>query len=496
MNIARRKTPSAASYAGKISLESTKKAHAKPGVVIAGTHSGVGKTTVSLGLTAAFKRRGLNVQPFKVGPDFIDPGHHTRIAGNESSNLDGWMLSRETNRAIFHNRMAGADIALVEGVMGLYDGYDGLSEAGSTAQTAKWLNLPVLLVVDARAMARSAGAVVLGFKQFDPDLDITGVIFNRIGGKRHMEMLEQAMDSVPGVTCLGGLPREAEIAIPERHLGLVTGDEFALDDEVVTRLADLMEEHLDLDGLLEKLWQKAAERVAPDAAPVGVERFPEPDVRIGVARDKAFCFYYPENLDLLRSFGASIVPFSPLTDESPPEGVHGLYFGGGYPEVFAKVLSENAEMRNAVSDLVDRGLPIYAECGGLMYLCRGIEDMDGRTFPMAGVLPMEVRMLKRLRSLGYREVTLSEDGLLGPAGTVARGHEFHYSELSTNPEFSTKPGGLKTIYRIRDRSGGGKDAEGYVINNVLASYVHLHFGSNPKVAENLVRNCREYKERT
>ena len=465
-------------------------AHAKPGVVIAGTHSGVGKTTVSLGLMAAFKRRGLNVQPFKVGPDFIDPGHHTRIAGNESSNLDGWMLSRETNLAIFRHRMTGADIAVVEGVMGLYDGYDGLSEAGSTAQTAKWMNLPVLLVVDARAMARSAGAAVLGFKQFDPDLDITGVIFNRIGGKRHLEMLQQAMDSVPDATCLGGLPRDAEIAIPERHLGLVTGDEFALDDEAVKRLADLMEDHLDLDGLLESLRRRAAERQAPDDAPIGIERFPEPDVRIGVARDKAFCFYYPENLDLLRSFGAAIVPFSPLTDKSPPEGVHGLYFGGGYPEVFAKVLSDNVKMRNAVSELADRRLPIYAECGGLMYLCRGIEDMEGRAFPMAGVLPMEVRMLQRLRSLGYREVTLSEDCLLGPKGTVARGHEFHYSELSTDPVE------LKTIYRIQDRSGDGKAAEGYVRNSVLASYVHLHFGSNPRVAENLVRRCREYKERT
>ncbi|MFZ5450195.1 MAG: cobyrinate a,c-diamide synthase [Thermodesulfobacteriota bacterium] len=452
------------------------------GLVIAGTQSGVGKTTVTLGLLAALRRRGLVVQPFKVGPDFIDPGHHTRAAGRISRSLDGWMLSREANVAMFGRQVRGADVAVVEGVMGLFDGYDGASEAGSTAQMAKWLGLPVLLVVDARAMARSAAAVVHGFAGFDPELTLAGVIFNRIGSPTHLEYLQQALLSLKGVRCFGGVPRNQELAIPERHLGLATTEDHPLEEAYFQKLAELVETHLDLDGLLQALPPLAhLDEQTRESVP--------PTVRLGVARDRAFCFYYPENLELLADSGAELVPFSPLEDRELPEGLHGIYLGGGYPELCASQLAANAGMRQALKECAVAGMPIYAECGGLMYLTREIRDLEGQTHPMAGVFPFTVRMLPRLKALGYREVTLAAAGLLGPAGTRARGHEFHYSEIVGEPV------GLSRLYRLTPRKGGEAVAEGYYDHNVLASYVHLHFGSNPNVAHNLVKSCREYKDK-
>jgi cobyrinic acid a,c-diamide synthase len=456
--------------------------HQTRGLVIAGTQSGVGKTTVTLGILYALARRGLTVQPFKVGPDFIDPGHHTRAAGRACRNLDGWMLSRETNVSLFHRRAREAEIAVVEGVMGLFDGYDGASEAGSTAQMAKWLGLPVLLVVDARAMARSAAALVHGFASFDAALSLAGVIFNRIGSAAHLEYLQQAMTSLPGVRVWGGLPRDQELAIPERHLGLATAEDHPLDQAYLERLADLLEANLDLEGLLAALPRLTLpEAPAPVAAPQVV--------RLGVARDRAFCFYYPENLELLEGFGAKLVPFSPLEDRELPPDLDGVYLGGGYPELYAQGLAANVGLRQALKEAAAVGLPIYAECGGLMYLAREIRDLEGRPHPMAGVFPFAVRMLARLKALGYREVTLTAPGLLGPAGTTIRGHEFHYSEIIGEPD------GVPRLYRLTPRRGGAAVAEGYGANNVLASYVHLHFGSNPGVARHLVASCRAYREK-
>jgi cobyrinic acid a,c-diamide synthase len=451
------------------------------GIVIAGPQSGVGKTTLTLGLLYALRRRGFKVQPFKVGPDFIDPGHHTQAAGRLSRNLDGWMLSREANLALFRRQARRADLAVVEGVMGLFDGYDGASEAGSTAQMAKWLGLPVLLVVDARAMARSAAALVHGFASFDPGLHLAGVIFNRVGSATHLEYLQQALAQVPAVKCFGGLPRNQELAIPERHLGLATAQDHPLDDQYLAHLADLMESHLDLEGLLAALpgLTLTGEEPAPAAAAT---------VRLGVARDPAFCFYYPENLEWLAHFGAQLVPFSPLTDRALPENLHGIYLGGGYPELSAAQLAANDDLRRDLREQAAAGLPVYAECGGLMYLSEEITDLEGRRHPMAGVLPLKVRMLPRLKALGYREITLAAAGLLGPAGTRARGHEFHYSEITGETP------GLKHFYRLTPRRGGEPVAEGYGLNNVLASYVHLHFGSNPEVARHLVDYCRAYKD--
>ena len=451
------------------------------GLLIAGTQSGVGKTTVTLGLLSALRRRGLAVQPFKVGPDFIDPGHHSRAAGRVCRNLDGWMLSKDYNLANFWRHAGQSQVAVVEGVMGLFDGYDGLSEAGSTAQMAKWLGLSVLLVVDARSMARSAAALVHGFASFDPELTLAGVVFNRIGGATHLHYLEQALSQLGEVKCLGGLPREAKLAIPERHLGLTTAEDHPLEEEYLGRLADLLEEHLDLEGLLAALPHlEMPPAVPPEAA--------APTVRLGVARDQAFCFYYPENLELLARFGAELLPFSPLTDRQLPDNLHGVYLGGGYPELFAAPLAANVGLKQELAEQAAAGLPIYAECGGLMYLSQEIQDLEGRRHSMAGLLPLKVRMLKRLKALGYREITLTAPGLLGPAGTQARGHEFHYSEIAA------ETGDLPRLYRLTARQGAAALAEGYCRNHILASYVHLHFGSNPEVARHLVENCRAYKE--
>jgi len=297
-------------------------------LVVAGTHSGVGKTTITLGLLYALRRRGLRVQPFKVGPDFIDPGHHAQVAGCLSHNLDGWMLSPAANLAIFQRHVQGAEVAVVEGVMGLFDGFAGDSEDGSTAQMAKWLKLPVLLVVDARAMARSVAALVQGFAHFDPELNLAGVVLNRIGGPTHRRYLEQALAPLGQVRYFGALPREAALAIPERHLGLTTADDYPLTPDYLEHLADLLEAHLHLDDLLNTL---PPIPLPPPQTPA----FAPKSVRLGVARDRAFCFYYPENLELLEQFGAELVFFSPLMDQHLPDNLDGLYLGGGYPELFA-----------------------------------------------------------------------------------------------------------------------------------------------------------------
>ncbi|MEJ5329054.1 MAG: cobyrinate a,c-diamide synthase [Desulfobaccales bacterium] len=450
------------------------------GLVVAGAMSGVGKTTLTLGLIAALRRRGLVVQPFKVGPDFIDPGHHAQAAGRPSATLDGWMLPREENLAVFARWAAGAQVAVVEGVMGLFDGLDGKSEAGSTAQMAKWLRLPVLLVVDARSLARSAAALVHGFTSFDPELTFAGVVFNRVGSPAHLAYLKEAMEALPQVPCLGGLPREESLGIPERHLGLTTAEDHPLSPAYLDRLANLVETHLDLDRLLSTLPEVTL-------ASVPSSDLPEPQVRLGVARDRAFCFYYPDNLKWLRLCGAELVEFSPLRDRALPPEVHGLYVGGGYPELAAAELAANRAFLDDLRARAAAGLPIYAECGGLMYLGREIQDLEGARHAMAGILPLRFRMRPRLAALGYREVTLTADTLLGPAGTVLRGHEFHYSDLVA------EEAPLERVYRLTPRRGGEAVEEGFSQGNILASYVHLHFGSRPEAAAALVAACQRFK---
>ncbi len=432
---------------------------------------------MTLAILAALRRRGLTVAPFKVGPDFIDPGHHATVSGRMSRNLDGWMCGEKWVRRTFTAGSAGADLAVVEGVMGLFDGASGDSEEGSTAEVAKWLDGRVVLVVDARSQARSAAALVHGFVGFDPKLKFAGIIFNRVGSPRHEELLRQAVESVAGLPpVLGCLPRDAELTLGERHLGLVTAQDAPLGKELCDRLADWVEEHVDLDAIL----QVGAEKPLPGVRPAAPRQVPA-KVRIGVARDEAFCFYYPDNLELLQAAGAELVPFSPLRDAALPEGIDGLYLGGGYPELKAEQLEGNRGLLEEIRSAALSGLPVYAECGGFMLLS---ESIDGR--PMAGVFSAKARMLTKRKALGYREVAFTDDTPLGPAGTLVRGHEFHYSEMEL-------PEDVPRHYRMSRRGGVDLGVEGYRVHNVLGSYVHLHFGSNPQVAENFVSFCRKRK---
>lgn len=457
------------------------------GIVVAAASSGSGKTTVTLGLLAALKRRGLAIASFKVGPDFIDPGHHTQITGTVSRNLDGWMLSKDYNRACLETSARGADIVVIEGVMGLYDGYDGRTEAGSTAQMAKWSDFPVLLVVNAKSMARSAAAVVKGFELFDPDISFAGVLFNHVGSSVHLSYLSQALEDHVFMPCLGGLPRRDNLTMPERHLGLVTTDEHVLSKETREQLADLIEAHVNLDGLIENLPDRPLSDVVEDM-PFSATRAKPPagkEVTIGVARDKAFCFYYRDNLDILESFGARIEFFSPLEDTRLPAGIDGLYFGGGYPELFAGKLSENTSLLQQVREKSIAGMPVYGECGGFMYLCETLTDPEGRSHPMTGCLPLATQMTDGLRSLGYREAYLKTDTIIGPEGTIIRGHEFHYSKLAEPLQTD-----VETVYRIAARNGKHKKDEGFAVRNTLGSYLHLHFGSCVDAGAYFVNACR------
>jgi cobyrinic acid a,c-diamide synthase len=447
------------------------------GFVIAGTHSGVGKTTVSLGIMAALRHRGLKVQPFKVGPDFIDPGLHSKICGLPSYNLDGWMLSQDYNASSFQRNVRNADVAIVEGVMGLYDGHSGSNEIGSTAEMAKQLKLPVILVLDAATLARSAAAMILGYCRFDPKLSVIGVIFNRVAGAGHLRYLRDALKSLREVQCFGGLPREDKVKIPERHLGLTVAEENVLDPPLVGRLRRLIEDNIDLDRLL----RKTSIRIG--LPPTQVRKAGR-EVPIAVARDKAFCFYYPDNLESLRSAGAKLEAFSPIADRRLPTGTKGIYLGGGYPELYARELSRNRSMRVALKDFIEAGGAAYAECGGLMYLTEALLDGNDREYPMVGIYPFKSRMLPSLRRFGYREVVFKRAGFL--PGGKARGHEFHYSELK---RIAGNGSGIQRAYAAP--TGKKTQAcEGYFYKNCLASYAHLHFGSNPDFAARFVEACK------
>lgn len=463
----------------------SKAKHDKIGFLIGGTSSGSGKTTLSLGIMAALKRRGFAVAPFKVGPDYIDPGHHRRVTGRPSRNLDGWMLSRAYCREAFSRSMADADLAVVEGVMGLYDGFSGTDEAGSSAQMAKWLGLPVILVVNAASMARSAAALVTGFQNFDPELNFLGVVFNNIGSQSHLNYLTEALACHSELPCLGGIPRDEALRIPERHLGLVTDEEHLLSGKETDHLADTVEAHINLDLLIER----AGELRLSQGGAAEPKRTEAQKMKIGVAMDSAFCFYYPDNLEALEKAGATLAFFSPADDETLPDGISGLYFGGGYPELFAEKLSANTPLRAAVKAVSESGMPIYGECGGLMYLSEAITDFDGNRWAMTGCLPLETEMQAKRCALGYREITLKEGSLLGPSGTRVRGHEFHYSKPVGEPS-------LRKIYRVTPRTDRTLPDEGYVNGNTLGSYVHLHFGSSAGVGEAFVARCNEYKEST
>ncbi|MDH4318609.1 MAG: cobyrinate a,c-diamide synthase [Desulfobulbaceae bacterium] len=443
----------------------------KPACLVAGTKSGGGKTTITLGLLAALQRRGLKVRPFKCGPDFIDPSLHRLVTGKISYNLDPRMCGDTYVRALFNRWGGDGDISVVEGVMGLFDG-----GTGSGAHLAKLLNLPVLLVLDARSAAESVAAMLHGFETFDPELRIGGVVLNQVGSKRHYELISTAIKEHCRTPLIGSLPREERIAISSRHLGLRMGEEEPLDREQRERLADLLEQHCDLDLLLKSCAERTGD-AKPDDYPQ-VARNGE-GIRIGVARDEAFCFYYEDNLELLRQTGAELVFFSPLHDKLPPPDLHGIYLGGGYPELHAEWLSNNRGMRESIFKMAGNGTVIYAECGGFMYLTRGILQDDGRLLPMVGVYPTNARMRPKLSRLGYQHPIMRDTTFFGPSGEQLHGHEFHYSDIEAMEE------SVPACYELEDGS-----SEGYQIHNVLAGYIHLHWGSTPRAVENFVSACR------
>ncbi|HVK74205.1 MAG TPA: cobyrinate a,c-diamide synthase [Kofleriaceae bacterium] len=451
-----------------------------PRLVVAGTASGTGKTTVTVGLIGALRARGLRVAAFKGGPDYLDPTYHARATGAPCHNLDGWMMGKDAVRATFARASAGADVAIVEGVMGVFDGASPTGDAGSTAELARWLDAPVLVVIDASGMARTIAAIAGGLAAFDPDLRVAGVIANQVGSRGHLELLRKALARPP---VLGGLPDEPALAFPARHLGLVAADRGALPDARFAAWAERGAGWFDLDAIL------ALARSAPALPPAAVEAAPGPTrCRLAIAADAAFHFYYEDNLRRLEAAGALLVPFSPLTDATLP-AVDGVYLGGGYPELHAAALSENRTMHASLAGFAAAGGPIYAECGGLMYLCEAICTRDGRRHPMVGLLPGEAVMGDRLAALGYVEVETQARSALGAPGLRFRGHQFRYSELRGVPD------DVERIYRVRRRRDDATSAEGYRRGSVLGSYVHAHWASNPAVATGLVAACVEHASR-
>jgi cobyrinic acid a,c-diamide synthase len=442
-------------------------------LVIAGTSSGVGKTTVTVALARALRARGLSVVAFKCGPDYLDPTYHARATGAACHNLDGWMMGREAVRATFARASAGADIALIEGVMGLFDGASPVEEAGSTAEIAKWLEAPVLAVVDASGIARTIAAIVGGLVAFDPALKIGGVVASRVGSRSHLELLRRASPFPPIV---GGLPVVDSLKFPDRHLGLVAADRVSLPFSIFDAWGGYAAEWFDLDAVL------ALARTAPAIDPPASTAPALPRCRIGLARDDAFHFYYDDNLRRLEDAGAELVPFSPLEDETVPD-VDGVYLGGGYPELHAWELSENRMMRSALAVLAARGTPIYAECGGMMYLSEAIVTRDGTRHPMVAALPGEAVMADKLQALGYVEVETQARSLLGGAGARFRGHQFRYSELVGVPDDAER------LYKLRRRRDGATTGEGYCRANVVGSYVHAHWASNPEIPRAFVAAC-------
>ncbi|HLO25313.1 MAG TPA: cobyrinate a,c-diamide synthase [Geobacteraceae bacterium] len=474
-------------------------------IIIAAPQSGSGKTTVTLGLMECLKRRGLRVAPFKVGPDFIDPGYHRLVCGRPSINLDGWICPPEFVLETYAYHSAGADIAVIEGVMGLFDGISGMSDLGSTAHIARITGSPVVLVVDAKSQARSVAALVRGFVGFDPRVRIAGVIFNNVASDGHARILLEAMETLDTETkVLGFIPRDERLHIPSRHLGLLTAEENPLPGEFLDHLAEVVKEHVDLALLWATGTASAANHVLPFEEDQG--RAPARTARghaltpLAIARDEAFCFVYEDNLRLLREAGAELVPFSPLRDERLPPGIGGIYLPGGYPEVFADTLQGNLAVKGEIRKMVAAGMPVYAECGGFIYLTEGVVRADRYVTPdegdqpgsplheFVGIFPVTTRLLPRRKALGYREVVLADGALLGPQGTIARGHEFHYSETDE------MPAAVKRLYRVR-KNGIDLGAEGYAHKNCLASYIHLHFGSCPGMAAAFVQNCREFKNK-
>jgi hydrogenobyrinic acid a,c-diamide synthase (glutamine-hydrolysing) (EC 6.3.5.9)/cobyrinate a,c-diamide synthase (EC 6.3.5.-) len=442
-----------------------------PRIVIAGTHSGVGKTTIATGIMAALKLRGRPIQGYKIGPDYIDPSYHTAATGKPSRNLDRWLLGKHL-RSIFNQSTIG-HWAVIEGVMGMFDGMSGTNGFGSTADISKELKAPVILIIDAASMARSAAALVYGFNNFDPDVKLAGVIINRVKSPMQEKMIKEALQEI-NFPVIGSIPREMNLQLNERHLGLIPVGEKSLEGEFMQNLADLIINHVDLEQL-EKIMEKAPEQEAPSLENSLSLKSQETKLNIGIAWDEAFLFYYQDALDLAKVYGFNLIPFSPLHDPDLPPELDGLWLGGGFPELHLDKLSQNQGIMEAIRKFARSGKPIYAECGGYMYLGETIKDFNSNKYPVAGLIPMDSEMTSRLQSMGYRQGVFQTNNFLGPKGTTVHGHEFHYSQVS----FKTNPPYAYQLFK-----GDSADRlEGFACDNIVASYLHLHFGGHPELLE-------------
>jgi len=458
-------------------------------LVVAGVASGVGKTTIATGLMAALAAQGLRVQGYKVGPDYIDPTYHRAATGRASYNLDTWLSSPALVRQRFEAGMRNADVAIIEGVMGLFDGRKQTLGIASTAEVARLLNAPVLLVLDASHMGQSAAAIVHGFQHIDPHINIAGVIVNKVASAEHEATVRLAIAEWTGVPVLGVLRRDTSLTLPARHLGLIPVAETAVE---VQALGAALKRSVDLDGILSLA--RAAGSLPALPADASKEEATGchiawtgaisccniSSVRIGLALDNAFSFYYPETLEVCEKMGVEVVPFSPLTDRELPNDLDLLYFGGGFPEVFAAQLADNHPMLVSVRSAVQQGIPTYAECGGYMYLGKQCVDAQGVSYDLVGVLPYTFQMGTERAQLGYRELTTLRETIIGPAGMRLRGHEFHWSHIVEPLLEDHVP------YQVE---GAGKAKEGYTTETVLASYVHIPLAANPQAMVELIRRC-------
>jgi len=455
-----------------------------PRIVLAGVSSGVGKTTITTAFIVNMRTRGIAIQSFKVGPDYIDPSHLALAAARPCYNLDTWMMPPSRMLDIFCRAAAPTDIAVIEGVMGLYDGQSSTSDVGSTAEVAKILRAPVVLVIDASAMARSAAAVVMGFQHLDPEVHIAGVIANRVGGTGHAHLLQEAIEAETGIPFLGYFRDASDKLVPERHLGLVPTAERLVSSQQLAALGQQFGQTCDSEKLL-----TLAREVPPlehsSQDPFSLKETTGEHVNIVIAQDEAFNFYYPDTLDLLRLAGAELVPFSPLHDSVLPEQIGGIYIGGGFPEEYAHRLSANESMRAALARLLHQGIPCYAECGGFMYLCQSIRIASGEELPMVGAIARQSVMSNDRGGLviGYREATALRDTLLIHQGEVARGHEFHYSCLDAP---------LAREEAAYEFTAHGQ-VEGFAQGNLLATYVHLSFSGFPLAAQRFVAAARSWQ---
>ena len=449
-----------------------------PRIVLAGVSSGVGKTTVVTGLLRVLRDQGLAVQPFKVGPDYIDPGFHEKAAGRDSYNLDTWLVPEERLVSTFCTLAGDADLSVIEGVMGLYDG--GAAGVSSTAHIARLLQAPVVLVMNCRSMGQSAAAVALGYREYAPDVEIAGVILNQLGSDNHEQIIREAMAGI-GMPVLGALHRTDALQTPERHLGLTPVTETET-DALIAHMAETVGAGLDLAAI--RSVAESAPPLFPETEETAGEKAP---VRIGVAKDEAFTFYYPTSLSALAEKGAVLVPFSPLADETIPD-VDGLLFGGGFPEMFLEKLAANVSLKTSIKNARDAGMPIFAECGGLMYLCREIFDFEEKEYEMVGLVPAVCRMQKKLQRVGYVTAKALRESILAQAGETLRGHEFHFSTME--PDASDFP----WAYELTGSRQKEAHREGYAAGAVLASYLHINFDGSPAAADRFLSACRAYRK--